>query len=89
MQRAITGGLAVAAVVLAPLCILPAQAHADDPCASITDPAPRQACMDQRDDPMRRYQGNCDASPLFGQEGQLCRDLWVRKSAPTDSALFA
>jgi hypothetical protein len=24
--------------------------------------------------PMHRYQGNCQASPLYGQVGQFCRD---------------
>lgn len=81
MKRAIAGVSAAAAVVLAPLCVPPAQAHADDPCLSIADPVARQACIDQQDDPIRRYQGNCDASPFFGQEGQLCRDAWVPESA--------
>ena len=81
MKRAIAGVSAAAAVALAPLCVPPAQAHADDPCLSITDPVARQACIDQQDDPIRRYQGNCDASPFFGQEGQLCRDAWVQGSA--------
>ena len=81
MKRAIAGISAAAAVALAPLCVPPAQAHADDPCLSIADPVARQACIDQQDDPIRRYQGNCDASPFFGQEGQLCRDAWVQGSA--------
>jgi hypothetical protein len=84
MKRAILG-VSAAAIALAPLCIPPAQAHADDPCVSITDPAAHQACVDEslRDDPMRRTQlGNCEASPVYGQMGQLCRDFWVRKSAP-------
>jgi hypothetical protein len=89
MKRAIMGVSTVAAVLLAPLCVAPAHAHADDPCVGITDPAAYQACTDRRDNPMRRYQGNCDASPLYGQEGQLCRDSWVRKSAPRDLAFFA
>ena len=84
MKRAIMGVSAAAAIALAPLCIPPAQAHADDPCVSITDPAAHQACIDEslRDNPVRRYQGNCQSSPLYGQEGQVCRDFWVRKSAP-------
>jgi hypothetical protein len=85
MKRAIMGVSAAAAIALAPLCIPPPQAHADDPCVSVTDPAAHQACIDGslRDNPMRRYQlGNCEASPLYGQMGQLCRDFWVRKSAP-------
>jgi hypothetical protein len=78
------GVSAAAAIALAPLCIPPAQAHADDPCVSITDPAAHQACIDEflRDDPVHRYQGgNCHAMPFYGQVGQLCRDFWVRKSA--------
>jgi hypothetical protein len=86
MRRAIIGASAAAAIALAPLCMPPAQAHADDdPCVSITDPAAHQACIDGflRDNPMRRTQlGNCEASPAYGQIGQLCRDSWVRKSAP-------
>ena len=47
-----------AAIALAPLCIPPARAHADDPCVSITDSAAHQGCIDGflRDNPMRRYQ---------------------------------
>jgi hypothetical protein len=89
MKRAIAGVWAAAAVALAPLCVPPAQAHADDPCLSIADPVARQACTDQQDDPIRRYQGNCDASPFFGQEGQLCRDAWVPESAPPDLVRLA
>ena len=83
MKRAILGVSAAAAIALAPLCIPPAQAHADDPCVSITDPAAHQACSDEslRDNPIHRYQGNCQASPLYGQVGQVCRDFWIRKSA--------
>jgi hypothetical protein len=67
---------AAAAITLAPLFIPPAQAHADDPCVSITDPAGNQTCSDYspRDEILHRYQGNCQASPLYGQVGQLCRD---------------
>jgi hypothetical protein len=86
MKRAILGAsAAAAAIALAPLCIPPAHADPIDPCVSITDSTAHQACIDgfPRDNPMRRYQlGNCEASPLYGQEGQLCRDFWVRKSAP-------
>jgi hypothetical protein len=76
MKRAIMGVSAAAAIALAPLCMPPAQAHADGPCVSIIDPAAHQPCSDEflRDDPMHRYQGNCQASPLYGQLGQLCRD---------------
>jgi hypothetical protein len=86
MKRAVMGVSAAAAIALAPLCIPPAQAHADDRCVS-TNPAAHQACIDGflRDDPLRRYQGNCEASPLYGQEGQFCRDFWVRKSAPPNA----
>ena len=84
MKRAIAGVSAAAAVGVAALCVPPAQAHADDPCLSVTDPVARQACIDQQDDPIRRYQGNCDASPFFGQEGQLCRDAWVPEPARPD-----
>ena len=70
------GASAAAAIALAPLCIPPAQAHADDRCVSITDPAAHQACIDEfvRDNLVRRYHlGNCEgASPLDGQVGQVC-----------------
>jgi hypothetical protein len=82
------GASAPAVIALAPLCIPPAQAHADDPCVSITDPAARQACIDEsrRDDTVHRYQGgNCEAMPVYGQLGQFCRDFWVPKSAPKAS----
>ena len=77
MNRAIVGVSAAAAIALAPLCIPPAQAHADDPCVSITDPAARQACIDEslrRDTPFRRYHlGHCDgSSPHDGPVGQVC-----------------
>ena len=68
MKRAIMGVSATAAIALAPVCIPPAQAHADDPCVSITDPAAHQACIDEflRDNPIHRYHlGDCEgASPL-------------------------
>ena len=89
MKRAFVGVSAAAAVALASLCVPPAQARADDPCLSITDPVARQACIDQQQDPTRRYQGNCDASPLFGQEGQLCRDAWIHESANPDLVRLA
>ena len=76
MKRAIMGVSAAAVIALAPLCIPPAQAHADNPCVSITDPAAHQACIDEflRDNPMRRYHlGDCEgASPIDGQVGQVC-----------------
>jgi hypothetical protein len=82
MTKALIGAWAAAVIALAPLCIPPAQAHADDPCVSITDPVAHQACIDALppDDPGRGYQGNCHASPDYGAEGQVCRDFWVRKS---------
>ena len=88
MKKALMGASAAAVVVLAPLCMPSAQARAGDPCVSITDPAAHQACIDQflRNDPARRDQGNnCQSSPLYGQEGQICRDFWTRKSNSRDS----
>jgi hypothetical protein len=85
MNKALMGASAAAVIAVAPLCMPPAQAHADDPCVSIADPAVHQACIDEflRDHPMDRYQmGDCQASPDYGQEGQVCRNLWVRKSVP-------
>jgi hypothetical protein len=85
MKRAIMGVPVAAVIALVPLCIPPAHADPIDPCFSITDPDAHQACVDEslRDNPMRRTQlGNCEASPVYGQMGQLCRDFWVRKSAP-------
>ncbi len=82
-------GASVAAVIaLAPLCTPPAQARADDPCVDITDPAAHQACIDRSrtDDSMRGPQmGDCQASPDYGQLGQICRNFWVRKSAPSNA----
>ena len=76
MKKALMGASAAAALALAPLCIPPAQAHADDPCVSITDLAAHPACIDKfpRNNPMRRYAlGDCEgASPLDGQVGQVC-----------------
>jgi hypothetical protein len=73
MKRAIMGVSAAAAIALAPLCIPPAQAHADDPCVSITDPAAHQACFDEfLRDFYRREMIQCDASPNHGQVGQVC-----------------
>ena len=76
MKRALMGVSAAVAIPLAPLCIPPAQAHADDPCVSITVPAAPQACIDKfpRGNSMRRYPlGDCEgASPIDGQVGQLC-----------------
>ena len=82
MKRAILGGSVAAAIALVPLCIRPAQAHADDPCVGITDPAAYQACIGEfpRDGPMHRSEGECHASPRWGAEGQFCRNSWVRKS---------
>jgi hypothetical protein len=73
MKKALMGASAAAAIALAPLCIPPAQAHADDPsddpCVSITDPAAHQACID---DFYRREAAECEASPYHGQVGQVC-----------------
>lgn len=64
------GVSAAAVIALAPLCIPPAQAHADDPCVSITDPAAHQACIDKsRHDFYRREIAQCEASPNHGQVG--------------------
>jgi hypothetical protein len=71
MKRAILG-VSAAAIALAPLCIPPAQAHADDPCVSITDPAAHQACIDKFQRDIRREKTQCEASPNHGQLGQLC-----------------
>lgn len=78
-QRAILGVSATAAVALAPLCVPPAQAHAEDPCISVTEPAAHQDCIDEflRDHPMHRYRGECQSSPRWGAEGQFCRNSWV------------
>ncbi len=78
MKTAIMGASAAVAIALAPFCIPPAQARADDPCASITDPAAHQACINEPppNEPQDRYEigGGCQASPDYGQEGQFCRD---------------
>jgi len=79
------GVSAAAAIALACPCIPPAQAHADDPCVSISDPAAHHACSDESlpDYTIDKYQmGDCQASPDYGQEGQFCRNSWVRKSVP-------
>ena len=85
MKKTLIGASAAAVIALAALCIAPAQAHADDPCVSITDPAAHQACINESlpDDTMHRDpMGNCQASPDYGAEGQFCRNFWVRKSVP-------
>jgi hypothetical protein len=85
MKKALMGASAAAVMALAPLCISSAQAHADDPCVSIIDPAAQQACIDGSlsDDPLQRARmGDCQASPDYGANGQFCRNFWVRKSAP-------
>jgi uncharacterized protein YegP (UPF0339 family) len=87
MKKAMGASLA-AAVALTPLWISPAQAHAEDPCVSITNPAAHQACIDkpQTDDSTRGPRmGDCQASPDYGQVGQFCRNFWVRKSAPSNA----
>lgn len=70
MKKAIFGLWAAAVLALAPLYVAPAQAHADDPCDSIVDPAAHQACIN--DFVQRREQTQCDASSNHGQLGQLC-----------------
>jgi hypothetical protein len=72
---------AAAVITLAPLCISPAQAHADDPCDGISDPAARQTCINQSTtgDATPRM-GDCQASPDYGAEGQFCRNFWIRNS---------
>ena len=84
MKKALMGASAAAVIALAPLCLPPAQAHADDPCVSIADPAAHQACIDESvpADTQRDPMGNCQASPDYGAEGQFCRNFWVRKSEP-------
>jgi hypothetical protein len=70
--KAIMGVRAAVAIALAPLWIPPAQAHADDPCVSITDPA-HQACSDEfLRGFYRREKAECEASPNHGQVGQVC-----------------
>ncbi len=70
MKRAILGVSAAAAIALTPLCIPLAQAHADDPCVSITDPVAHQACIDQHLRDNIREHRQCEASPNHGQIGQ-------------------
>jgi hypothetical protein len=74
MKKALMGTSAAAVIALAPLCIPPARAHADDPC--VADPAVNQPCIAKfrGDNPMRRYPlGDCEgASPVDGQVGQVC-----------------
>jgi hypothetical protein len=73
MKRAIMGVSAAAAVALVPLGIPPAQAHAGDPCVSITGPAAHRACIDEYlRNFYRREMAQCDASPNHGQVGQVC-----------------
>ena len=70
IKKALMGASVAAVIALAPLCIPPAQAHADDPCVSITDPAAHQACIDKsRRDFYRREIAQCEASPNHGQVG--------------------
>lgn len=84
MKKALLGAPTAVVVALAPLWISSAQARADDPCVSITDPAAHQACIDHwvRDQPMERNQGNCQASPRYGALGQFCRNSWIREAPP-------
>jgi hypothetical protein len=71
MRKAIVGVSAAAAVALT-LCIPPAQAHAGDPCAGITDPAAHQACLNRVRDFWIYERRACEASPNHGQVGQVC-----------------
>ena len=65
MKKALMGASAAAVIALAPLCIPPAQAHADDPCVSITDPAAHQACIDEsRRDPQTRNRPSARRAPI-------------------------
>ena len=76
MKKALVGASAAAVMALAPLCLPPAQAHADDPCVSIIDPAAHQACIDGSlaDDLIDSFRmGDCQASPDYVQVGQFCR----------------
>ncbi len=89
MKKALMGASGAAVIALLSFCIPSAQAHADDPCVSITDPDAHQACIDesQRDDPMHRYQmGDCQGSPDYGAEGQFCRNSGPKVCAPGESA---
>ncbi|WP_139830752.1 hypothetical protein [Mycobacterium paraense] len=76
MKKALKGASAAAVIALVAVCIPPAQAHADDPCADITVPTAHQACIDNshRGNAVRRYPlGDCEgASPIDGQVGQVC-----------------
>jgi hypothetical protein len=90
-HHVITKLLVSAAIALGSTVGLAAPAGADTnpigTCVSITDPAAHRACTDKSlRDELHRYQGNCEASPLYGQVGQLCRDSWVRKSAPPNQS---
>ena len=72
MKKALVGASAAAVMALAPLCLPPAQAHADDPCVSIIDPAAHQACINEHRPEIRM--GDCGADPDNGQVGQFCRN---------------
>jgi hypothetical protein len=84
MNKELMSASAAAVIALAPLCIPPAQAHADDPCDNITDPAAHQTCIDEslRDNPYRPHMGDCQASPNYGAEGQFCRNSWSESLRP-------
>jgi hypothetical protein len=72
MKKALMGASAAAVIALVPLCTPPAQAHADDPCVSIIDPAAHQACINEHRPEIRM--GDCGADPDNGQVGQFCRN---------------
>jgi hypothetical protein len=70
MKRAIVGVSAAVGIALAPLGIALAQGHSGDPCASITDPAAHQACI------------NNSASSGYARDGcareALITDRWAK-----------
>lgn len=69
MKRPILRASAAVAIALAPLCIPSAQAHADDRCVSVTDPAAHKACIDKLREFWRYQRRACAASPIHGQVG--------------------
>ena len=72
MKRAIVGVSAAVGIALAPLGIALAQGHSGDPCASITDPAAHQACINKLREFWLRERRMCEGSPNHGQVGQVC-----------------
>ena len=86
MNRTLMGVSEAGVIAVAPLCTPPVQAHADNPCVSITDPGAHQACIDkfQRDNPMRRHKlGDGEGqAPLTDRWAKFVGNFWLRKSAP-------